>query len=172
VNLPLPRAVAPARLPEPLSCTGPNEAFAATVCSMIIIGLVSCVKTKRSSASPAADLYVSPLFTRMRRYAENHCDAWFVLSAKYGVLPPGRIVAPYELTLNTLAARDREEWAARVRGQLERVLPPKAHVILLAGERYRAGLVPWLSSRKYAIEVPMAGMRMGEQLKWLKQNER
>src|SRR4051812_48768416 len=32
--------------------------------------LVGCVKTKRTSAAPARDLYVSPLFAKRRAYAE------------------------------------------------------------------------------------------------------
>jgi hypothetical protein len=58
------------------------------------VALVSCVKSKRTSESPARDLYTSPLFTKMRRYAEQHAEAWFILSAEHGVLAPDQLVAP------------------------------------------------------------------------------
>ena len=38
------------------------------------VALVSCVKTKRTSASRAEDLYQSNLFLLMRKYAEENAD--------------------------------------------------------------------------------------------------
>jgi hypothetical protein len=38
------------------------------------VALVSCVKRKRDAAAPACDLYLSPLFRGLRRYAESHAD--------------------------------------------------------------------------------------------------
>ncbi len=49
------------------------------------IGLVGCVKTKRSTPSLARDLYTSALFTGRRRYVEQSCDRWYVFSARHGV---------------------------------------------------------------------------------------
>jgi hypothetical protein len=46
------------------------------------IGLVGCVKSKRSQAAPARELYSSPLFRGRRDWVERTCDRWFVLSAK------------------------------------------------------------------------------------------
>lgn len=48
------------------------------------VALVSCVKTKRDTPHPAKDLYTSPLFKGLRRYAEAHADTWFILSAEFG----------------------------------------------------------------------------------------
>lgn len=51
------------------------------------IGLVSCTKSKRSEASPPADLYTkSALFRKAREYAETYHDAWYVLSAIHHLL--------------------------------------------------------------------------------------
>lgn len=50
------------------------------------IGLVGCVKTKRSTGNLARDLYMSTLFTGRRRYVEASCDRWFVLSARHGLV--------------------------------------------------------------------------------------
>lgn len=133
------------------------------------IALVSCVRSKQASAAPAEDLYTSVLFRGLRRYAKTNAQAWYILSAEHGLLTPSRVIAPYERTLNTMRMADRLEWAARVQGQLLQVLPPRAEVILLAGQRYREKLVPFLRDRGFCVSVPLAGLSFGRQLQRLKE---
>lgn len=134
------------------------------------VALVSCVKTKRKADSPARDLYTSPLFQGMRRYAERNADAWYILSAKYGLLHPDEVVAPYEQTLNAMRKADRLAWAERVQQALLKLLPPGAEVVILAGNRYRENLVPYLKGHGFAVAVPMTGLAFGQQLRWLKEH--
>lgn len=134
------------------------------------VALVSCVKSKRKFKSPARDLYTSPLFVGMRRYAERHADAWFILSAEHGVLAPDEIVTPYEKTLNRMLKAERLVWAERVRPQLLKVLLPGTKVIVLAGKRYREGIVPFLEGKGFAVEVPMQGLKLGPQISWLNEH--
>jgi cytoplasmic iron level regulating protein YaaA (DUF328/UPF0246 family) len=105
------------------------------------VALVSCVKTKRKSAVAAKDLYISQLFMGMRRYAEQNADDWYILSAEHGVLRPDQVIAPYERTLNTMPKRNRVAWAEQVQHQLLELLPAGAVVVVLAGKRYREGIV-------------------------------
>jgi hypothetical protein len=58
------------------------------------VGLVGCVKTKQPRVAPAQELYTSPLFRRRRAWVERTCDRWFILSAKHGLVEPGRVLAP------------------------------------------------------------------------------
>ena len=81
--------------------------------------LVSCVSQKRVTPSPAKDLYTSPLFRKARAYVERTGLPWFVLSAKYGLVHPDDVIAPYDLTLNTMGVSDRRRWAGRILTQLE-----------------------------------------------------
>jgi hypothetical protein len=136
------------------------------------VALVSCVKRKLEQATAAEDLYISDLFLSMRRYAEQVADQWFILSAEHGLLQPEEIVAPYERTLLKMTKADRTAWAQRVQAQLVDVLPPQAEVILLAGMKYRDDLLPFLRSRGHVVHVPMAGMPLGRQLQWLKEQTR
>lgn len=131
-----------------------------------IITLVSCVAAKAAQARPAKDLYLSPLFKMARAYAEAQGGRWFVLSAWWGLLHPDTVVAPYELTLNTMGQADRLRWANYVLDQLNALEGPlPVRVIFLAGSRYREHLMAWAGDR---AEVPMEGLRIGEQLSWLK----
>jgi hypothetical protein len=128
---------------------------------MLRVGLVACSKSKRTGRSRAEDLYTGALFRKSRRYVRRHCDAWAILSAKYGLLLPGRLVEPYEKTLNTMSARRRRTWARFVRQAIHREWP-RADFVVLAGARYReavAGL---------PAKFPLAGLSLGRQLQWLK----
>jgi hypothetical protein len=72
-------------------------------------GIVACCATKRTSPCEAKDLYLSPLFRMSRQWIERQGVPWFILSAKYGLLEPSRIVEPYDLTLSHLTATQRME---------------------------------------------------------------
>ncbi len=139
---------------------------------MAKIHLVSCVRQKDSRAREARDLYLSDWFFKARAYVESHRFRWFILSAKHGVMDPSAVTEPYDMTLNTMRVHLRREWAARVAEQLGAILQPGDTVAILAGARYREFITGHLSRMGYAVEVPMNGMRIGEQLRWLKMNIR
>lgn len=128
--------------------------------------LVACTKQKRLEAAPARELYTSEWFTRARAYAENFGDRWYILSALYGLLAPEKVVAPYDLTIATMAPGQRAEWGRVVAAQLRTALAGRPVTLqLLAGRSYRDPLVPHLDG--YTIEVPMAGLGIGQQIAWL-----
>jgi hypothetical protein len=83
--------------------------------------LVGCVKTKAPEASPARDLYLSPLFERRRRYAESSGQPWYILSAEHGLLDPGSIIEPYDVYLADQTADYRQAWGEWVAAKLTRV---------------------------------------------------
>lgn len=127
---------------------------------------IACVKTKRGVPCRAGDMYVSPLFRSSLAYARSlHPDRIFILSAKYGLVDPDKTICPYELTLKTMSAKDRAEWARRVLVQLRQRADVEAdEFVFLAGEAYRAGLVDHL--RHWS--APLRGLPFGAQLQWLK----
>lgn len=128
--------------------------------------LISCVSKKLDKEAKARDLYISTLFKLNLQYAESlNPDIIFILSAKYGLLSLDETVAPYDLTLNHMRAPERKAWANKVIKQLNEVLDiQKTHFIFLAGQKYRQYLIPHLSS----YEIPLQGLRIGEQLQYLK----
>lgn len=136
---------------------------------MTTIALVSCVKMKARRTCRARDLYISPLFQSMRKYAEENADEWYILSAMYGLLNPLELVRPYELTLKTMKKPERVAWAKKVRKQLKIALPSKGTIMFLAGKDYREYLQDHLEAKGYKIRIPMEGLKLGDQLKWLKE---
>ena len=133
------------------------------------VALVSCVKSKLSVAAPAEKLYTSDLFRKMRHFASIHAERWYILSAEHGLLSPHEIIQPYEKTLTKMRKFERNAWAERVQKQLLQVLPSGATVIILAGERYRENLTPFLKANGFSVEVPLEGLPFGKQLQQLGQ---
>ena len=156
-----PRASGPEpRLAHPAPGSG-SKWQAADLC------LVSCVSMKRAYPAQAKDLYVSPLFRKARACVEALGCPWYILSAKYGLVDPNETIESYEKTLKTMRAGERREWARGVLEAFAPILPGVKSVTFLAGKAYREHLEPELRSRGITVNVPMEGMRIGEQLSWL-----
>jgi hypothetical protein len=132
-----------------------------------VIGLVQCVARKRAGVHRAEDLYCSPWFRKARAYAEASCDRRFILSGKHGLLAPGAVISRYNVTLNRMSAEAWRAWGARVAKQLRRVCRAGDRVVVLAGARYREHVLPALRARGCRVEVPMRGLGIGRQLRWL-----
>ena len=136
---------------------------------MAHIGLISCVRQKQEASARAMDMYGSTLFKKSRAYVEQRCDLWFIMSAKYGLVAPDRVIERYEMTLNTMPLLKRLEWSQRVWLDLRSHLSPGDKVTILAGERYRKHLILLLENYGCQVHVPLQGMAIGKQLQWLSQ---
>jgi len=134
---------------------------------MADVYLVACAKTKQTRASSAQDMYISPLFTKARHLARLRADRWYILSAKYGLLDPSRLIEPYEETLKRMSGQGQRDWADRVLLALKAVIQPGDKVVLLAGCNYRKLLISDLRRMGCTVECPLEGLPIGCQLKWL-----
>lgn len=130
------------------------------------IALISCSKEKKNYACPAYELYsASALFSLSYQYAKLHTDKIYILSAKYGLVSENQILEPYNQTLNEMNRREQLDWAGRVLREFQRVCDIASdQFVILAGSNYYKDLVPSLSH----CELPLAGLRMGERMAFLK----
>ena len=136
----------------------------------IRVGLVSCAKTKRESASPCRQLYKSPLFGLSLAHAEGTCDETFVISAAHGLLRLDDTVAPYDRVLGDLPKRERLAWGNRVAGSLASRFPGLSlHISILAGLEYAAPIQRASLGHRWVIETPLARLSIGRRLAWLKE---
>ena len=72
-----------------------------------------------------------------------------------------------------MSKAERRAWSQRVDEQLTLLnLPSAAEIIFLAGIPYRAPIEPFLKSHGFEVTVPLRGLRVGEQLRWLNQANR
>ncbi|GGI95087.1 hypothetical protein GCM10008995_01550 [Halobellus salinus] len=133
------------------------------------IGLVSCVKTKRDEPATPKNLYTPDYFEKMRSYAEQHHDDWWILSAKHGLLDPdGEPIEPYNETLTGLSVAKKREWSEKVAEQLdnERLLTEETTLVLHAGKDYYGELLPLIEDSGVTIEIPTEGLYIGEKKAW------
>lgn len=128
---------------------------------------IACSSKKLSRSAKAEDLYISPLFNLSWEYAKKlKPDNIYILSAKYGLVDPGMVLKPYNITLNNMSAKGIRVWADKVIAQMrgKRIDFSKDNVIFLAGDNYRKHIVPLFKNHR----VPMKGLGIGKQLKYLK----
>jgi len=135
-----------------------------------VLALISCTKKKASRACRAADLYAPSTFFRLaHEYARRNASDIAILSAKHGLLRPSDVVEPYEQTLATASAAERQRWARDVHRQL--LTAPEymrsGTILWLAGESYRSELLPLVRGDRKECLIPMAGLPQGKQLEWL-----
>ncbi|HYW93073.1 MAG TPA: hypothetical protein VFA95_11560 [Gammaproteobacteria bacterium] len=127
--------------------------------------LIACAAKKRERPAPARELYQSSLFRLSLAYAERlRPDAIHILSAKHGLVDLDQLLAPYDLTLNALPYRSVKAWAQGALEELaDRYELARDVFVFLAGTKYRKYLIPELAH----AEVPLEGLTIGRQLRWL-----
>lgn len=130
--------------------------------------LLGCVKGKRSTPAPAADLYTSATFLKRRAYAEASGRPWFILSALHGLLRPDQVIEPYDMAFKDQSVGYRRLWGTGVVDALP------AHGVRIdgttfevhAGDAYAAAIRGPIEAAGGSLQLPLAGLRMGEQLSW------
>ena len=130
------------------------------------IVLISCVTQKQPFPAIAEELYTSTLFKLNLSYAKSLSpDKIFILSAKHGLIDLESTITPYNVTLNSMKTSEIKQWSHKTLSRLKAVSDLKRdHFVFLAGEKYRRFLLPHINS----YEIPLEGLRIGQQLSWLK----
>lgn len=160
----------PASISE--SVARPNTSEAKTIPDLSdALVLISCVKSKLDQPAPARNLYASTFFHLAHGFVEARQADWRILSARYGLVEPEALISPYDRTLNQLGVRKRREWAERTLVDLIPLTSNYDAVVFLAGMRYREFLIPELVRHGVSVQVPMQGLRQGEQLAWLARHQ-
>jgi hypothetical protein len=93
-------------------------------------------------------------------------DGIYILSAKYGLLNLEQEIEPYEQTLNNMRAKKVKQWTSQVIEQIRKISSvDETEFVFLAGEKYRKYLLPHLNN----VQIPLKGLRIGEQLQRLEE---
>ena len=141
------------------------------------IAIIACSNKKRDVTCHARDMYQGQLFKFSVEYAESWGMPWYIISAKYGIIHPDKMIDPYNERVPTKAA-DITPWS-NTRNYEAYCVPPKGMdktFVLLCGKDYkqafRDGINKSACPREFTCEEPLAGLGIGEQMKWLKENRR
>ncbi|SFL38148.1 DUF6884 domain-containing protein [Geodermatophilus ruber] len=156
---------APEPLPEATPASTHHGAEAAT--SSLRVVLVGCSSSKAPTPRPAAELFTGGAFGKARDLARSSGLPWYVLSAKWGLLDPDEVVAPYDVYLGDRSTEYRTAWGAWVVAQLaDRHDLRGAVVEVHAGRTYCDPLAAPLAAAGATLHQPLAGLRQGERLAW------
>lgn len=117
--------------------------------------VIQCGEAKRDEPAPARDLYVGQPFVMARDAAERDGRPWLILSARHGLVPPNRILAPYDRVLRTRAHKvTLSRWVA---GQQ----PPRS--VESWCSRHYSDVLRWAG---VSVEEPLAGVGIGDRYSW------
>lgn len=131
------------------------------------IALVACGKAKKRTPGEyeARELYTGALFGDVRRDVEERAalgevSAWYILSARHGLVHPGDWLEPYD---QRMRADRRDAWAADVAEALIPHTEPGDVVEIHAGKDYTpASLLQALDAAGLKIEHVARGLQVGE----------
>jgi cytoplasmic iron level regulating protein YaaA (DUF328/UPF0246 family) len=123
--------------------------------------LIACSSAKLGHSAPAGELYTGQAFRLAMAAAQRAGADIVILSALHGALFPDLLIAPYDLTLSTMTAQQRRQWAANVRHGLSEY--HDRAITVLAGKHYAAAVDGWPN-----VSRPLAGLGIGQQLAALK----
>lgn len=140
---------------------------------MKTVYLISCVSKQAPHPQPARSLFLSEWFKKAVRWVHQNLksgDRWFILSARYQLVEPDTVLAPYGETMPLLSSAVRKIWADNVYAALRPMLNPGDRVVFLAGQYYRRDLVDRLRASGIDVDTPMEGLGIGQQLTWLVQH--
>jgi cytoplasmic iron level regulating protein YaaA (DUF328/UPF0246 family) len=98
---------------------------------------------------------------------ERDGAAWVILSALHGLIDPGNVISPYNLTLVGMGIAARREWSNKVMRDLLPVARKHDRVVALAGKSYIEFLAAPLIGEGIETVLPLKGMSQGRQLSWL-----
>ena len=112
---------------------------------MRVLVLIACSKRKADRPRKAKELYLGRLFQEAKQFAERRGYEYRIISAKFGLIDPDTIIAPYDQTIRT------KEDLLRVRElvlpRLEKMMERFERIIVFGGKKYRQVLEPLWDER-------------------------
>ncbi|HZU14975.1 MAG TPA: hypothetical protein VFB58_19230 [Chloroflexota bacterium] len=143
---------------------------------MSTLVIVPCGRHKAWDKHPdllsvvAKDAYISPTFRLNRAYAETFGDAWMVLSAKYGFIPPDFVIpGPYNVTFKDRSTGPIEIAVLHDQIRSQRINRVDA-VIALGGKDYRSIVESAFLPSGTTVVAPFVGLSIGKYLQAVKRS--
>lgn len=119
---------------------------------------------------PLVDLYIGGLYNARLAYARRLGGPHLIVSALYGARRPEYPAVPYERSLVDIPRCDpvRRWYDAVVRTSVLTHTQRGDRVVVLASRPYVEGWADDVRGAGRLVETPLAGMGMGQQLRWLR----
>ncbi len=107
--------------------------------------ILACSQKKGPNPVAARELYLGSLFKLGRKFAEVHHFDYVIISAKYGLLNPEQVIAPYDQRIANLA--DVRRVREMVISPLQELFQKYEKIIVIGGNLYRKVLEPLKSAK-------------------------
>ena len=118
---------------------------------------ISCGKKKREGMCRAIEMYIGNYFKAEANAAKALGGKTWILSAKYGLLSPNDVIAPYDLRLSWLNAAQRKIWADNVVEQMKQAgIDFDEQAVFLCGNDYSRLLVDKFTNKKMLTAKSMS----------------
>ncbi len=154
---------------KPVKCTKQTENFDDSNLKTKRVVIISCGKSKNKVSKCAAkEAYCGRAFLLKMKYAEQSNDPWFILSAKYGLIRPDRLIDPnYDKTVSS--NKDIEELAAKIKRQVPNYseFSVTKDILFFGPESYSKALDKAFSGKKNILHLTK-GLNQGKSQKMIK----
>ncbi len=107
--------------------------------------ILACSQKKGQKPVAARDLYLGSLFKLGRKFAEVHHFDYVIISAKYGLLSPEQVIAPYDQRIANMG--DVRRIREMVLAPLGELFSQYEKIIVIGGNLYRKVLEPLKSDK-------------------------
>lgn len=111
--------------------------------------IAGCSQKKLNYAAPAIELNQGQLFRSIKKLAAKNNFDMKILSGKYGLLDPARIIDPYNQKIRT--KRDILDLSLKIKQKLEQTIKDYDKIIIIMGSNYRKVLEPFYNDKFYII---------------------
>ncbi|MDR5657643.1 hypothetical protein RH831_10685 [Halodesulfurarchaeum sp. HSR-GB] len=136
------------------------------------IAIVGCGNQKRDlddgGLIPLAELYTSNYFQLKRDFAEEFCDDYHILSAKFGLEDPYRPISEsYDKSITELSTTELINLRRSVGETLDEY-EGSTRFVVLAGQKYIDAIEPILQTHQGTFAFPFENTSgIGDQMEWL-----
>jgi len=117
--------------------------------SRYILVICGCSKEKLSNPAPAQYLYQGKLFKKIKKLVDYKRLSFKILSAKYGLIDPSKMINPYDETLRYKS--DILDLRKIVIPKMEELQSKYSLIILVMGKKYREVFKPLFKINKYKM---------------------
>ena len=117
--------------------------------------ILACSKTKiwekenlpKNKKIKAKDAYQGKVFLYGKRYAENHNFLYLILSAKYGILKPNKLISDYDKKLKNKS--EANEIKSKFQKTLKEIFNKYDEIFLIGGDKYYRYVFDNFNNKKF-----------------------
>ncbi len=129
------------------------------------IAIIPCTVQKSEVGGPAREVWVGGHFQLTLAYTEYFFDQIYIMSYKYGLIPPDYHIEPYDIDMRIEKAAERIRWWYMLREHIEELVEREKPnlVALFTGSFERSRIIrEFIRNGCPNVIVPWEGLGTGE----------